>query len=94
MRLKQLGRREFITLIGGAAAWPFVARAEHVPTIGILWPGAEPPAPPRMYSFQQALRRLGFVEGQNLVIELRYARKVCNKSPNLQLSWSEWRWMS
>ena len=74
MRLKQLGRREFITLIGGAAAWPFVARAQHVPTIGILWPGMEPPAPPRMYSFRQALRQLGFVEGQNLAIELRYAR--------------------
>ena len=83
MRLKQLGRREFITLIGGAAAWPFVARAQHVPTIGILWPGAEPPAPPRMYSFRQALRQLGFVEGQNLAIEIRYAPKGLQQIPEL-----------
>ena len=70
-------RREFIALLGGAAtAWPLAARAQQppIPTIGILWPGAEPPAPPRMESFRQALRQLGFVEGQNVAIELRYAR--------------------
>ena len=69
----------FIGLIGataGAAAWPTVGSAQQrLPTIGVLWPGAEPPAAPRMESFRQALRQLGFVEGQNLAIELRYARK-------------------
>lgn len=72
-------RREFIGLIGttaGAAAWPSVGIAQQrLPTIGVLWPGAEPPAAPRMELFRQALRQLGFVEGQNLAIELRYARK-------------------
>ena len=79
-------RREFIGLLGGAAAgWPLAASAQQsIPTIGILWPGAEPPAPPRMESFrQQALRQLGFVEGQNIAIELRYARGGLQQLPEL-----------
>ncbi len=70
-------RREFTTLIGGATVmWPVAAQPQQpaMPVIGILWPGAEPPAPPRMESFRQALRQLGFIEGQNVAIELRYAR--------------------
>ena len=78
-------RREFITVLGGAAAWPLAARAQQsaTPTIGILWPGAEPPAPPRMESFRQALRQLGFTEGQNIAIELRYARGGLQQLPEL-----------
>jgi putative ABC transport system substrate-binding protein len=73
-----LRRREFITLLGGAAAaWPLAARAqqdESIPRIGILWPGASLPAPPRMEAFRQGLRDLGFIDGQNVIIELRYAQ--------------------
>jgi putative ABC transport system substrate-binding protein len=78
-------RREFIALVGGAATWPFAARAQQnaIPTIGILWPGAEPPAPPRMESFRQALRQLGFEEGKNVAIELRYARSGFQQLPEL-----------
>lgn len=79
-------RREFFTLIGGmAVTWPLAARAQQstMPTIGVLWPGAEPPAPPRMESFRQALRQLGFVEGQNVAIELRYARGGLQQLPEL-----------
>jgi putative tryptophan/tyrosine transport system substrate-binding protein len=79
-------RRAFITLLGGAAAaWPLVARAQQsaIPTVGVLWPGAEPPAPPRMESFRQALRQMGFVEGQNVAIELRYARGGLQQLPEL-----------
>ena len=79
-------RRELITLIGGAAAmWPLGARAQQsaMPMIGILWPGAEPPAPPRMESFRQALRQLGFIESQNIAIELRYARGGLQQLPEL-----------
>ena len=54
-----------------------------MPTIGVLWPGAEPPAPPRMELFRQALRQLGYVEGQNIAIELRYARRGLSNLPEL-----------
>ena len=77
-------RREFIAGFGGAVAWPVVARSQQaVPVIGVLWPGAEPPAPPRMESFRQALRQLGFIEGQNVAIELRYARGGLQQIPEL-----------
>ena len=80
-------RREFIALVSGVAATaPFAARAqqaEAVKKIGVLWPGATYPAPPRMPAFTQALRQLGFVEGQNLAIELRYARDGAQQLPEL-----------
>jgi putative tryptophan/tyrosine transport system substrate-binding protein len=79
-------RREFIGFFGSSlVAWPMAARAQQsaVPIVGILWPGAEPPAPPRMESFRQALRQLGYVEGQNIAIELRYARGGLQQLPEL-----------
>src|SRR5947207_42273 len=79
-------RREFISLLGGAAAWPLAARAQQVestPRIGLLWPGDAPPASPRMESFRQGLRALGFVDGQNVAIELRYAQRGPQQLPEL-----------
>jgi putative tryptophan/tyrosine transport system substrate-binding protein len=80
-------RREFITLLGAAvAAWPLAARAQQavsISRIGILWPGASLPAPPRMESFRQGLRELGYVDGQNVVIELRYAQGGLQQLPEL-----------
>ena len=80
-------RREFITLIGGAAAaWPLAARAQQaasISRIGILWPGASLPAPPRMESFRQGLRELGYVDGQNVLIEIRYAQGGLQQLPEL-----------
>src|SRR5262249_30849169 len=60
----------------GAAAWPLAARSQQTSTakIGLLWPGAGPPISPRMESFREGLRRSGYVEGQNVTIELRYAQ--------------------
>jgi ABC-type uncharacterized transport system substrate-binding protein len=82
-----LRRREFITLLGGAAAWPVAsARAQQaggIPRIGILWPGASAPAPPRLESFRQGLRELGFIDGQNAAIELRYPEKGAQQLPHL-----------
>ena len=88
MRLNQLGRREFITLLGGAAAaWPVIAHAqqqgESVSKIGVLWPGSAPPASPRMESFRQALQLLGYDEDRNVAIELRYAEGGIGQLPEL-----------
>jgi putative tryptophan/tyrosine transport system substrate-binding protein len=73
-------RREFITLLGGAAAaWPLAARAQQatkVPRIGILSPGrSELPDPTlnMLNAFLQGLHELGYTEGQNLAIERQYA---------------------
>jgi putative ABC transport system substrate-binding protein len=65
-------RREFIALLGGAAAaWSLRAGAAGggCSQIGVLWPGDAPPVSPRMESFRQGLRALGFVDGH--AIELR-----------------------
>src|SRR6516165_2184019 len=70
-----MNRREFITLFGaGAAAWPLAVRAQASSAkVGLLWPGAGPPVSPRLESFREGLRRSGYVEGQNVSIELSYA---------------------
>ena len=82
-----MGRRKFITLLGSTAvAWPLAARAQQagsIAKIGVLWPGIFPPASPRMESFRQALRQLGYVEGQNVTIELRYAQGGLQQLPDL-----------
>ena len=58
-------------------------QAESTPRIGLLWPGDAPPASPRMESFRQGLRALGFVDGQNVAIELRYAPRGPQQLPEL-----------
>jgi ABC-type uncharacterized transport system substrate-binding protein len=69
-------RRDFIEGLAASTAWPLVARAQQASTakVGLLWPGAGPPISPRMESFREGLRRSGYVEGQNLTIELRYTQ--------------------
>jgi putative ABC transport system substrate-binding protein len=67
-------RREFITLLGGAAAWPLAADAQQptrIARIGILTQGSAAGGFPQI--FLNGLRELGFVEGQNLAIEYRFA---------------------
>ena len=78
-------RREFITLIGGmAAGCPLAAWAqERERRVGILWPGASPPASPRLESFREGLREGGFIEGRNLAIDLRYSRRGPQHLPEL-----------
>jgi ABC-type uncharacterized transport system substrate-binding protein len=70
-------RREFIMLIGGAAAWPLAARAQEaarIPRIGYLSPGsASAGFQARDDAFRQALRDLGYVEGRTIAIEYRFA---------------------
>jgi putative ABC transport system substrate-binding protein len=69
-----VNRRTFISLLGGAAAWPLAARAQQkLPTIGFL--GANSPAVQREWTaaFVQRLHQLGWTEGHNLAIEYRWA---------------------
>jgi ABC-type uncharacterized transport system substrate-binding protein len=85
--IAKLKRRQFIAMLGGAAAaWPPAARAQQagsIARIGLLWPGDAPPVSPRMESFRQGLRTLGFVDGQNIAIELRYAQGGPKQLPEL-----------
>src|SRR6266478_5569538 len=65
-----MSRREFITLLGSAAAWPLAARAQQpakIPRIGIIDDA------PMWQPFRQALRELGYIEGQNIAYEYRYS---------------------
>src|SRR5215831_20455010 len=76
MQLDHLKRREFITLVGGAAAWPRLARAQQAGqrVIGALMGPAQsdPPAQSWFAAFQDALAKLGWREGGNLRIEVRW----------------------
>src|ERR1700745_4244566 len=78
-------RREFITLVGGAAACPFAARAQKsgkIARIGYL-SSANPRAMPAFQAFEQRLRELGYFEGQNIVIEYRNAEGEIDRLPDL-----------
>jgi putative ABC transport system substrate-binding protein len=69
-------RREFVTLIGGAAAWPLAARAQQpgkLPTIGFLSGQSRSTAGQWVAAFEQRLRELGWIEGRTVVIEVRWA---------------------
>jgi putative tryptophan/tyrosine transport system substrate-binding protein len=78
-----IGRREFITLLGGAAVWPLTARAQQtgkLPTIGYLGATSAKTAW-YLNGFDEGLNKAGYVEGQNIAIERRFAEGRYDRLP-------------
>ena len=78
-------RRAFISLLSGTAvAWPLVARAQQpLPVVGFLHPASADTSADRLRGFRQGLKETGFVEGENVAIEYRWADNQLDRLPAL-----------
>jgi ABC-type uncharacterized transport system substrate-binding protein len=78
-------RREFIALLGGAAAWPVAARAQQqvLPVIGVLDPRSPDAVVDRLRALRQGLKGTGYVEGENVAIVYRWAENQIDRLPAL-----------
>ena len=77
-------RREFITLLG-AASWPLTARAQQpaMPVVGFLSLGSPQSVSVRLAPFRRGLNETGYIEGQNVAIEYRWAQDQADRLPDL-----------
>jgi putative ABC transport system substrate-binding protein len=81
-----MNRREFIALLGGAAAWPVATRAQQtgkLPTIGFLGTGTASTWSPWTAAFAQRLQQLGWIEGRTVAIEMRWAEGHSERFPEI-----------
>ena len=78
-------RRSFITLLGGAAAWPLAARAQQagMPVVGFLGPGTEDTQRRYLAEIHRGLSAIGYVVGRNLAVESRWAEDRYDRLPAL-----------
>ena len=78
-------RRDFITLLGGAAAWPLAARAQQavMPVVGFVYPGAPELSTGIVAAFRKGLNEAGFIEGRNVTVEFRFAYNDNARLPEL-----------
>jgi putative ABC transport system substrate-binding protein len=77
-------RREFITLLGGATAWPLAARAQQaLPVIGVINSGTSAANARNVTALRQALKEAGFVDRESVVIEFRWAENQFDRLPGL-----------
>src|SRR5262245_37968231 len=84
--MKFLNRREVITLLGGAmAAWPIPGRAQPgaLPVIGFLNSTSSDGSAERLRGFRQGLKDTGYIEGENVAIEYRWAENQMERLPAL-----------
>ena len=74
-----MGRREFVALFGGAAAWPITARAQQaVPVVGFLNSASPGNYVPMVAAFRQGLKEAGYVEGQNVSLRTIISSRATN----------------